>query len=78
MVVVPADDGVISPEDSSIAAINSLPLVHTPPGMVLSKVVVPSEHTAVAPLNIPAIKGAVTVTIRVAVVVPQPLKPVTV
>ena len=78
MVVVPADDGVISPEDSSIAAINSLPLVHTPPGMVLSKVVVPSEHTAVVPLKTPALKGAVTVTIRVAVVVPQPLKPVTV
>ncbi len=78
MVVAPAATGVISPEDSSIVAIDSLPLVHTPPGMVLSKVVVPSEHTAVVPLNIPAIKGAVTVTIRVAVVVPQPLKPATV
>ena len=78
MVVVPADDGVISPEDSSIVAINSLPLVHTPPGMVLSKVVVPSEHKAVVPLNIPAIKGADTVTIRVAVAVEQPPKPVTV
>ena len=78
MVVLPADDGVISPEDSSIVAINSLPLVHTPPGMVLSKVVVPSEHKAVVPLNIPAIKGADTVTIRVAVAVEQPPKPVTV
>ena len=59
-------------------AIDSLPLVHTPPGMVLSKVVVPSEHTGVVPLNIPAIKGPVIVTICVAVGVPQPLKPVTV
>ena len=46
--------------------------------MVLSKVVVPSEHKACVPLSTPALKGAVTVTIRVAVVVPQPLKPVTV
>ena len=78
MVVLPADDGVISPEDSSIATINSLPLVHTPPGIVLSKVAVPSEHTAVAPLNSPALKGAVTVTIRVAMAVEQPPKPVTI
>ena len=78
MVVLPADDGVISPVDSSIVAINSLPLVHTPPGMVLSKVVVPSEHKAVVPLNIPAIKGADTVTSRVAMAVEQPPKPVTV
>ena len=74
----PAATGVISPVDSSIVAIDSLPLVHTPPGMVLSKVAVPSEHTAVVPLKTPALKGAVTVTIRVAVVVPQPLKPATV
>ena len=46
--------------------------------MVLSKVAVPSEHTAVAPLNSPALKGAVTVTIRVAMAVEQPPKPATV
>ena len=73
----PAATGVISPVDPSIVAIDSLPLVHVPPGMVLVKVVVPSEHTAGVPLKTPALKGAVTVTIRVAVVVPQPLKPVT-
>ena len=46
--------------------------------MVLVKVVVPSEHTAGVPLKTPALKGAVTVTIRVAVELSQPPKPATV
>ena len=74
----PAATGVISPVDSSIVAIDSLPLVHTPPGMVLSKVVVPSEHISCVPINVPALKGAVTVTICMAMAVEQPPKPVTI
>ena len=66
---------MISPEDSSIVAINSLPLVHTPPGMVLSKVVVPSEHKAVVPLKVPAFGSALTVTVLVAIA-SQPSKSV--
>ena len=74
----PAATGVISPVDPSIVAIDSLPLVHVPPGTLLVKVVVALEHTAVVPLNSPALKGAVTVTIRVAMAVEQPPKPVTI
>ena len=74
----PAATGVISPEDSSIVAIDSLPLVHVPPKTSLVKAVVPSEHTAGVPLKTPALKGAVTVTIRVAVALSQPPVPVTV
>ena len=46
--------------------------------MVLSNVVVPSEHKVCVPLNTPALKGAVTITASVAVELAQPPKPATV
>ena len=49
-----------------------------PPDCVELNVVVPFTQTVCVPLKVPALGGAVTVTVRVAVALEQPPVPVTV
>jgi hypothetical protein len=77
MVEVPADTGVITPVDEFIVALAVSDDVHVPPEDPSDvNVVVPLEHTACVPLTVPAFGAAVTVTVRVAVVLAQPPEPV--
>ena len=77
MIASPADCGVISPVDE-IVAIPVSNVDHVPPETLLAKVVVLVEHICSAPLNVPALGAAVTVTVRVAVAVGQASSPNTV
>ena len=75
MVEVPAATGVITPVDPFIVALAVTDDVHVPPEVPFDvNVVEPVEHMACVPLMVPAFGPAVTVTIRVAVVL-QPPKP---
>jgi len=66
------------PEDASMVALVVLDEDHEPPSSVLSKVVVPFEHIVCTPLKVPALTGAVIVTVRVSIASAQPPKPITV
>ena len=78
MVDVPAECGVITPVDEFIVALAPSDEDHNPPSSVLSKVVVPFEHIVCIPLKVPALTGAVIVTVRVSIASAQPPEPVTV
>ena len=75
MVEIPAATGVITPVDAFIVTLAISDDDHVPPEAPSDvNVVVPVEHMACVPLMVPAFGPAVTVTIRVAVVL-QPPKP---
>ena len=78
MVVSPADCAVMRPVDECIVAMSVSDDDHVPPETVLAKVVVLVEHISCAPLKVPALGAAVTVTVRVAVAVGQASSPNTV
>ena len=78
MVASPADCGVMRPVDAFIVAIPVSDDDHVPPETVLTKVVVLVEHISSAPLKVPALGAAVTVTVRVAVALGQAPSPNTV
>ena len=77
MVEVPAATGVITPVAAFILAMAVSDDVHVPPEDPFDvNVVVPLEHIACVPLMVPALRGAVTVTVRVAVAFVHPPEPV--
>ena len=78
MVAEPAVTPVTRPVEALIVATAALPLLQLPPETVLLKVVLPSTQIACVPLSVPALTGAVTVTVRVAVALGHPPVPVTV
>ena len=80
MVDVPDDFAVMRPEDASIVAMDIFDEDHSPPESPSEiKEVVPFEHIVCVPLKVPALTGAVIVTVRVAVAaVEQPPEPITV
>ena len=78
MTDVPADTPVITPVEASTVALAGVPLDHTPPEVVLEKVVVSPTQTVWIPVMVFGAAGkALTVTVRVAVLI-QPLPLVTV
>ena len=78
MVALPAATPVTRPELAlTVATVGSL-LDQAPPEMVDAKIDVPFTQISCAPLSVPAIGAAVTVTVRVAVAFAQPLVPTTV
>ena len=69
MVAVPADTPDTTPEVTG--AIGVLLLLHTPPDtLLLSDVVLPIQAVA-EPVIVPALGNGLTVTIRVAIALPQ-------
>ena len=79
MVEVPAATGVITPVAAFIVAMAVSDDDHVPPEAPFEvNVVVPLEHRACVPLTVPALRGAVTVTVCVAVALVHPPEPVTV
>ncbi len=64
MATVPAEIPVKKPDEALIVAMAELPLVHTPPAVLLLNVVVLPRHTAGLPVMG---VGAFTVTVVVAV-----------
>ena len=76
MVAVPAATPVTTPVVAFTVAIPVAPLDHDPPDVVEVNVVVPATQIAWVPLNVPADGAAVTVTVRVAVLLAQPPEPV--
>jgi len=69
---VPGATPVIIPE-ASIVATAVASLLHAPPVMASAKVVVSPWHTDEVPVMAPAAGSGLTVTIKVATAVPQPL-----
>ena len=78
MTEVPADAPVTTPDDALIDATDEVPADHVPPLTVEESVVVPFEHIAVVPESVPAVGGAVTVIVKVAVAFAHPPVPFTV
>lgn len=78
MVAVPAATPETTPEDMLTVAIEGVDEDHDPPDTVEINVVVPLEHIACVPLKLPAVGGAVTVTVLVAVALLHPPVPNTV
>ena len=78
MVEVPAATPVTTPVDALTVAILVEELVQLPPDTEELNVVVPVVHISSVPLNVPALGGAVTVTVLVAVALLHPPVPVTV
>jgi hypothetical protein len=78
MVAVPDATPVTTPDVELIVATLVLLDDQAPPVTVDDNVVVPFEHIAVVPLNVPPLAGAVTVTVLVAVTLEQPPVPKTV
>ena len=76
MVAVPADTPVTRPVEALIVATPVALLDQLPPVTVEAKVVVPATQIACVPLRVPALAGAVTVRVPLAVLVPpvQPLR----
>ena len=64
---VPAATPVITPVEEFIIALAVVPLVHTPPVVVLVKVVVDPTQTDCDPVSSLTVGRAFTVTVRVAV-----------
>ena len=77
MVVLPPSTPVTTPDELTVA-MSVLSEDQLPPDCVELKVVVALTHTVCVPLKVPALGGAVTVTVRVAVALEQPPVPVTV
>ena len=71
MVAVPAATPVTMPVDDPTVAMEVLPLVQVPPLTVLLKVDVVPGHSEVVPLIVPALVEELTVTVLVAMPVPQ-------
>ena len=69
---------MIAPVEPFIEAIFPSSLDHVPPPTVEVNVVEPVKHIACVPLNVPALGGAVTVTVVDAVSFAQPPVPVTI
>jgi len=70
---------VITPVDAFIVAMAVSEDVHVPPEDPFDvNVVVPLEHIACVPLTVPSLRGAVTVTVRIAVALVHPPEPDTV
>ena len=68
MVAVPAATPVTTPVEALTVAMPVLPDVHVPPLVPFEvNVVVAPEHIACVPLSVPALDGAVTVTVSVVV-----------
>jgi len=78
MVAVPAVNAVTNPVAAFTVATDVLLLLHVPPDTVDVYVSVEPTHKFWLPLNVPALGGAVTVTVRVAVASAHPPVPVTV
>ena len=78
IVASPADWAVMSPGDAFRVAMSVSNVDHVPESPIELNVVVLVEHISCVPIHGPALKGAVTVTICMAVAVGQPPKPVTV
>ena len=71
MVTVPADMPDTFPVDELTAATPALLLVHTPPEDVSVSVVFAPTQMVVVPPIVPALAAGLTVTVAVAVAVPQ-------
>jgi hypothetical protein len=67
MVAVPAATPVITPVEAFTVATPTALLDQLPPVTVDAKVVVPATQIACVPLMVPALAGAVTVTVLVVV-----------
>ena len=78
MVATPTARPVINPEVELIVAIEAADDDHVPPVEVDVNVVVNPVHIDCVPINIPAVGGAVTVTVLVAVTLLHPPVPNTV
>ena len=78
MITSPANFAVMSPDDSSMVAMDIFDEDHNPSPSELSKVVVPSEHTSWVPLKSPALTGSATVIVSASIASAQPPEPVTV
>ena len=78
MVASPTDFAVRRPDDASIVALAPSDEDHNPPSSVLSKMVVPFEHTSWVPLKSPALTGSATVIVSASIASAQPPEPVTV
>ncbi len=62
------------PVDDDTVATNVVPLVHTPPEVVLARVVVEASHTLIVPVIAATVGNGLTVTTAVtAVIQPAPL-----
>ena len=72
MTAVPAELPVTSPTTSTPATAGS-PLLHTPPPEASVSTVEVVGQTVKVPAIVPAFGKAITVTITVAAIVPQPL-----
>jgi len=75
---MPAANAVTNPVAAFTVATAVLLLLHVPPDTVDVYVSVEPTHKVWLPLNVPALGGAVTVTVRVAVASAHPPVPVTV
>ena len=78
IVEVPAATPKITPVETLTVAFPTVPEVHVPPEAVEVKVVVPVSQIVCVPLKVPAVGGAVTVIVLVAVALVQPPVPTTV
>jgi hypothetical protein len=78
IVAFPAATPVTTPEEALTVATLVLELDQVPPLTVELNVEVPLTQKLVVPLMVPAVGGALTVTVRVAVALAQPPVPVTV
>jgi hypothetical protein len=77
IVAVPAATPVTTPEAFTVAT-PAAELDQLPPNAEEEKVVVEPAQIACVPLSVPAVAGAVTVTMAVAVALAQPPVPATV
>ena len=71
MVAVPADTAVTKPLAASTLATALLVVPHTPPVPVVESVAVVPAHKVVVPDITPALAALLTVTVAVALAVPQ-------
>ena len=78
MVAVPAAMPLITPVAALIVAIAAFDVDHVPPACVEANVVVPPTQMFWLPERVPAVGGAVTVTVLVAVAFGHPPVPATV
>ena len=78
IVEVPAATPEITPVEALTVAFPIVPEAHVPPETVDEKVVVPVSQIVCVPLKVPALGGAVTVIVLVAVALVQPPVPTTV
>ena len=78
IVAVPDATPLTDPVDALIVAIKELEDDQVPPAEVELKRTEPETQIACVPLSVPALGGAVTVTIRVAEALAQPPVPATV